>query len=95
VVRLTITTRARRDLREIWREIAKDNRTAADAIVRRAGERIRSLEHHPELGPARPDFGPGLRALVAGKYLVVYKRRPDEVEIVRVLHGARDLSDLL
>lgn len=32
--------------------------------------------------------------LVEGNYLILYRVHPGIVEIVRVLHGARDLSSL-
>jgi len=39
--------------------------------------------------------GRGLRRKVHGSYLIVYRTRSDEVEIVRILHGARDLMRIL
>jgi toxin ParE1/3/4 len=95
VPNVALTRLARRDLDDIWLSVAEDNLAAADHIVDGLTARMELLERFPDLGPARPDFGPGLRALVEGKYLVVYKRGPNEVEIVRVLHGARNFSELL
>jgi toxin ParE1/3/4 len=40
----------------------------------------------------------GVRAVSLGRfrsYLVFYRRRDDEVEVLRVLHGARDLHSIL
>ena len=52
------------------------------------------LADHPLLGPARPDIAPDLRYLISGNYLILYRALGDSVEIVRVLHGARNLSAL-
>jgi toxin ParE1/3/4 len=52
------------------------------------------LANNPLLGPERPDVAPGLRFLVAGSYLILYRTLDTGVEIVRVLHGARDVNGL-
>ena len=60
------------------------------------------LAEHPRMGMRRPEIEKAARALVAGAYLILYELHPgtargpvDEVEIVRVIHGMRDLSQLL
>lgn len=53
------------------------------------------LADHSAIGPARDDIGPGIRILSAGSYLVLYRLRKDRVDIVRVVHGARDLRDIV
>jgi len=47
------------------------------------------------IGPARPDLRADLRYFVSGHYLILYRAQANGVEIVRVLHGARRLPDLL
>jgi toxin ParE1/3/4 len=46
------------------------------------------------LGPERSDIGPGVRALTIGRYLALYRVVGEDVEIVRVVHGARDMREL-
>ena len=57
-------------------------------------EKIGLLADHPLLGPARPDIAPDLRYLISDNYLLLYRVLPESVEIVRALHGARNLSAL-
>ncbi len=45
--------------------------------------------------PARDDLHPGLRAARHGRYLIFFLETADAVQIVRVLHGARDLPRIL
>jgi toxin ParE1/3/4 len=85
---------AKRDLIDIFVAIAIHNRPAARRIVRRLDHRISLLADYPELGPKHPDIVEELRMLVEGNYLILYRVHPGIVEIVRVLHGARDLSSL-
>jgi toxin ParE1/3/4 len=95
--------KAKEDVREIVLYIADDNLKAAEAF-RLALERARlTLADLPEMGRAY-DFGnrelKGLRVLPVPdfpKFLVfyVYREPDEEVEIFRVLHGARDIPALL
>ncbi|WP_348630368.1 type II toxin-antitoxin system RelE/ParE family toxin [Mesorhizobium sp. M7A.F.Ca.US.008.03.1.1] len=58
-------------------------------------ERILQLTVFPESGPRRPDIGADTRALTIGNYLILYRRAEGRIEIVRIVHGARDVSTLL
>jgi toxin ParE1/3/4 len=92
--RLFRTRRARQDLIEIWEHVAADNPAAADALLDRIDDACSRLIDHPRLGPARDDIRPGLRYLVVGDYLVLYRIIDEGIEIVRVVHGRRDLFNL-
>ncbi|MBC7634575.1 MAG: type II toxin-antitoxin system RelE/ParE family toxin [Acetobacteraceae bacterium] len=88
------TARAEDDLIEIWLHIAADNPTAADQMLDRLSLAEQHLTHHPALGPARSDIAPEMRMYIVGHYLLLYRQIADGVEIVRVTHGARDISNL-
>jgi toxin ParE1/3/4 len=88
------TARAEEDLIEIWTYIARDNLTAADRVLDRIDTVCLRLSENPYLGPARPDLAGGLRYFVSGSYLVLYRIIESGVEVVRVVHGARDLPSL-
>lgn len=90
--RLIRTRRARQDLIDIWRYAAKDDPAAADGLLDRIDAACQALLDFPELGPTRDDIRPGLRYRVVGSYLVLYRIADTDIEIVRVLHGARDLT---
>jgi toxin ParE1/3/4 len=83
------TTRARRDLLDIWLGIAAENPAAADRVYDRLEARVLILERFPEAGPARPDIADEARVLVEPPYLILYRVAPSGPQIVRVLHGAR------
>jgi toxin ParE1/3/4 len=55
-------------------------------------ERWRLLADHPYAGPSRDDIAPGVRHLVIGEYLTLYRVTDDTVEILRVLHGRRYIT---
>ncbi len=91
---VTLTQQAREDLIAIWAYVADDNPSAADRVLDILDARMMRLAEHPLLGSARPDIAPGLRYLVSGNYLVLYRVMGESVEVVRVLHGARNLKAL-
>lgn len=86
------TARADEDLIAIWLHIARDNPTAADRVLDAIERRWRQLAQHPYSGIARDDIGPGIRHLVAGHYLTLYRVSDKAIEIIRILHGRREIG---
>ncbi len=86
------TVRAELDLDEIWSYIATDNPTAADALLDAVGVRCRFVATQPRSGRLRPEIRKGLRTFVVGRYVIFYRPLSDGIEVVRVLHGARDIQ---
>ncbi|MCP3056481.1 type II toxin-antitoxin system RelE/ParE family toxin [Aurantimonas marianensis] len=92
--RIVRRPRAEADLIEIWLHIALDSPLAADRLIERIGERILRLARFPEMGVARPDIADGVRVLSVPPFLVLFQVESDKVEVVRVIHGARDLPSI-
>lgn len=92
--RLPITrlARADEDLIDIWLRVAYDNRTAADRLFDRIVDRCQQLSTLPYSGVSSPSLTEGLRYLVCGNYLIFYRVMPNEIAIVRVLDGRRDIT---
>ena len=82
---------AQGDLQDIWAFIAEDNPTAADTLEADIRAEVQRLAGLPSLGHRRRDLTPHdlWFHTVRRNYLSVY-RQADRLEIVRVLHGARD-----
>ncbi|MER8452368.1 type II toxin-antitoxin system RelE/ParE family toxin [Mesorhizobium sp. M1428] len=57
-------------------------------------ERVVQLGTFSESGPKRPNIAADVRTLTIGNYLVLYRPAEQRVGIVRVVHGARDVSAL-
>lgn len=85
---------AENDLIDIWLVIAEHSPRAADHFLNAIAERILQLAAFPESGPRRPDVGADTRALTIGDYLVLYRLAEGRIEIVRIVHDARDVSTL-
>lgn len=86
---VTITSEARRDLREIHQYVARDKPIAAKRLIQLIRRKFRTLANFPELGSTCDNLESGLRSFSAGSYIILYKPTPDGVEIVKVVHGSR------
>lgn len=74
--------------------IAANSLATADRCLERIEARRRDLIAFPALGPERPDIGPDARMLVIDRWLALYRIDGGDVQIVRVVDGARDLSSI-
>ena len=94
--RFRISPEAAANITEIWEFIAEDNVAAAEASSARAGDAIRGLARTPAKGHLREDLtDKPVRFWPVRSYLIVYRPDTDPLEIVAVLHGARDIPRLL
>ena len=91
-MRVVRSIRARRDLKGIWNYIARESAAAADRTMDAIDGRCAQLERLPNSGMACEDISPGIRRLVCGQYLLLYRVAGDPVQIVRILHGRRNLA---
>jgi len=80
------------DLAEIWAYIAQDSPRHADTFAGRINRGFQMLARRPEIGRARPELLTGLRSFPVGHYVIFYLPRSRGIEVVRVLHGSRDLN---
>jgi len=83
---------ARSDLAEIWDYIADDNERRADSFIDLFDQKFQELSRHPNLGRSRDELEEGIRSFPVGKNVIFYRIMPEGLEIIRVLHGSRDLN---
>jgi toxin ParE1/3/4 len=83
------------DLAEIWAFIAEDSVDHADRFAALVDRQFRALARQPHIGRSRPELAADLRSLPVGNYVVFYVPRSKGIEVVRVLHGARDIQSIL
>lgn len=80
------------DLIEIYTFIASDNRAAAWATIELLEQKAAALAATPGIGKARKELRPDLRSLAVGNHVIFYRPSPNGIEVVRVLHGKRDIE---
>ena len=84
--------RAAEDIAAVWDFIADDNPDAADHWVDQLDTQLRLLATQPLMGRARDEIAPAIRSFPFGRYLVFYLPIGDGIDVVRVLHGTRDVD---
>ena len=90
--RLIIKAQARLDMLEIWHHIAKDSLDAAIRVEEKIDAEIKSLRELPGKGHARHDTrDPSIRFWRVYSYLIAYRYDENRVQIVRVVHGGRNM----
>lgn len=80
------------DLADIWAFIADDGEQQADLFLDLLEDKLALLATQPEMGRARPELAPGLRSFPVKRYVVFYRPLHDGIEVLRVLHSARDVK---
>jgi len=85
---------AAEDIETITRHIALDSPAAAARMLTLLYTKSRLLLESPEMGRRREELLPGLRSLVVLKYIIFYTITDEFIEIVRILHGYRDVDSL-
>jgi toxin ParE1/3/4 len=85
---------AEADIQDIAAYIAMDNFGAAIRWLDQVGEKAEQLGEMPKLGVAVTSRL-GLRIFSLGNYLILYREVKNGIEVVRVVHGARQWEKLL
>ncbi len=94
--RFKLSPEAAADIRDIWSYIAKDSLKAARSIRLNIFDACQTIAEYPNVGRRREDLtDKPVLFWAIGSYLIVYNPERRPVEIVRVLHGARDVAALL
>ena len=86
---------ARRHLRAIHDYIAADSPRNATRMVDRITRKSELLRRSPTLGQVVPEYEiESVRQILEGSYRIIHRVRPDRVEVLAVIHGARELPPL-
>jgi toxin ParE1/3/4 len=100
--RLTWSAQSRDDLLNIYVLIGLEQPAAAERYFDRIEAKAELLRSQPRMGVRRSDIRESMRMLVEFPYLILYSTEPDtddgpvdEVEVVRIIDGRRELSYLV
>jgi toxin ParE1/3/4 len=92
--KLIISPEADQDLLEIWLYIAEDSPDDADRFLDRLEENAQKLAEFTEIGRDRPELAPNLKSFSVDRYILYYRPDVDGIELVRILHAARDINQI-
>ncbi|MGH9598753.1 MAG: type II toxin-antitoxin system RelE/ParE family toxin [Bryobacteraceae bacterium] len=91
MMRIRVSRPAQRDLDEIFAYWARRaSLDVADRLIEAIGEQLALLAELPQIGRRCDEIAPRVRCFPAGKYLIYYRRGRGTIQILHVVHGARD-----
>jgi toxin ParE1/3/4 len=95
-MRVRFTTDARSDLDEIFTYLGAESPAAAEAVLVRLYDACRQLGEAPrQYAVALTRRKSEIRRRAVGSYNIYFRIVDDNVEIVRVVHAARDATRFL
>ena len=89
-MRIRWTPEAVNDLEQIGRHILRQNPSVARTVIRTITDGIEGLKKFPNLGRAGQVENTRELVVPSLPYIVVYRIKQENVEILRVYHGAQD-----
>lgn len=93
---LNFTAFARDDLLAIASFIALDNPKRAQIFVAELRKQCQLLTEFPNMGVIKPEYADGIRMLAYQRYLIFFSITDNETVLIeRVLHSARNISEIL
>jgi toxin ParE1/3/4 len=88
------TSQAECDLIDILAYVGERNPAAAGRLATAIDEKCHILAQFPLMGRERSELAPGLRSFPVNNYIIFYQPIDDGIQVIRVLHGARDFPAL-
>ena len=84
---------AEEDLLGIWRYVFAESESleVGDKLVDSIDDKCKSYSNQPEMGQLRSDLASRVGCFPVGKYVVFYLPLDEGIEVIQVIHGARDV----
>ena len=94
-MKIVWTRLALADIDSAYNYIAEERPSAAAGAIERIQKAVQALHRHPEIG--RPGRAEGTRELVVTgtPFVIPYRVKAKEIEILALIHGARRWPDEL
>ena len=94
MARVVYSDIAKADLREIWDHVSDDSLLQADRLIERFRSKLEHLAKWNTLGRPRPEIALNCRSYPFGKYCFFFRPIDNGIEVIRVIHSARDLDQI-
>ncbi len=86
------TDSAQEHLSAIYAYIARDSAEYALRMVDRLTRRSQQIAIAPLSGRRVPEYDMGqIREVIEGSYRIIYHIRPDQIDVIAVIHGAQNV----
>jgi toxin ParE1/3/4 len=86
--------RAQQDLEGILDFLDSQSTQAADRFAVKFEQSCELHAAHPQIGAGATEYAPNLRHFTVWNYAIFYRPLEDGIELIRIIHGARDIPKL-
>ena len=93
-MRLIFAPAVRGELIDIGDAIRADNPSRAESFVLELEAKAHAIVRFPRVYRLRPDIAPDVRLAAHGKHVILFRIAGDEIRVLHIVHGARDLKRL-
>jgi addiction module RelE/StbE family toxin len=94
--RIVWSPEAIEDIESIAEYIERDSKFYAKAVVNKIFQSTEKLKNFPKIGRFVPESGrEDIRELIVYSYRLVYQVKEGEILIIAVIHGKRQLEDVI
>jgi toxin ParE1/3/4 len=91
---IRLTNSAQLDLLDIWLYESAKSTEVADRQIDEITSTYEKFLDFPEMGRSRDELFPGYRSFPKDQFVIFYRLITEGVEIIRVIHGARNLDEI-
>ena len=89
-----LTDEALQDLDDIFKYLSSYSLDAADRFLDALEKKSENLVAFPQMGKSYEDLAPQLRGVPIDGYIILYRLMGEDIEIIRIVSGYRDLKSL-
>jgi toxin ParE1/3/4 len=94
MARVIRSKQAQNDLEEILDYLDTQSSDAADRFAIKFDDTCDLHATHPQIGASSEEYAPNLRHFTVWNYAIFYRPIEDGIELIRIIHGARDVPKL-
>jgi toxin ParE1/3/4 len=94
VSKYSISKDAISDLDQISDYFAEVSIEAGERFIKKFNDKCRNLVRFPNMGKNYDEIIPNLKGIILDNYIIFYQVKPEEIEIIRVVSGYRNLGSL-
>lgn len=94
MARVSRSAQAQQDLEDILDYLDSQSSDAADRFAAKFDEACELYATHPQIGATAEEYAPNLRHFTVWNYAIFYRPIDEGIELIRIIHGARDIPKL-
>lgn len=89
-IKLRWTAEAKEELKDLYTRISREDRPAAQRLVKKIRELAKGVVEHPQIGRVVPEYeNVNIRERIIGNYRIIYLLSHRGAEVIALWHSAQ------